>query len=169
MNKKKSSTLVMSILVTGIIFSGCSSPAKKEEADQKKIEKSQEEVAEAQRDLQTAKQEADATVQQVNADDKITKENEAWVAFRAESIAKIHNNEVRITELRDKMKSSGKTMDKMYAKKIDKLEERNNELRKEIEQYQEKPSNWESFKAEWNHDMDELGNAFKDLVTDNKK
>lgn len=169
MNTKKSSTLVMSMLVAGIMFSGCSTPAKKEEADQKKIEKSQEEVIEAQRDLQDAQRQASATAQQVSDNEKITKDNEAWVSFRAEAISKIHNNDVRIAELRDKMKSSGKTMDKMYAKKIDKLEERNNELRKDIEQYQEKPSNWESFKAEWNHDMDELGNAFKDLVTDNKK
>ena len=29
--------------------------------------------------------------------------------------------------------------------------------------------NWESFKTEFNHDMDELGNAFRDLTIDNKK
>ena len=28
---------------------------------------------------------------------------------------------------------------------------------------------WEKFKAEFNHDMDELGKAFKDLSVDNKK
>ena len=30
-------------------------------------------------------------------------------------------------------------------------------------------SNWESFKREFNHDMDEIGQALKDLTVDNKK
>jgi len=29
--------------------------------------------------------------------------------------------------------------------------------------------NWNAFKKEFNHDMDELGNAFKDLTVNNVK
>jgi hypothetical protein len=30
-------------------------------------------------------------------------------------------------------------------------------------------SDWQSFKREFNHDMDELGNAFNNLTVNNKK
>lgn len=35
--------------------------------------------------------------------------------------------------------------------------------------YEKSQSDWETFKREYNHDMDELGNALKDLTVDNKK
>jgi len=34
---------------------------------------------------------------------------------------------------------------------------------------QDGKENWEKFKAEFNHDMDELGKAFKDLTINNIK
>jgi hypothetical protein len=38
-----------------------------------------------------------------------------------------------------------------------------------MDTYEKKQSDWESFKREFNHDMDELGQALKDLTVDNKK
>jgi len=66
------------------------------------------------------------------------------------------------------MKRSGKTLDALRAKKIDALEQKNRDMRNRIAAYEKSQSDWESFKREFNHDMDELGQAFKDLTVDNK-
>jgi DNA-directed RNA polymerase subunit N (RpoN/RPB10) len=34
--------------------------------------------------------------------------------------------------------------------------------------YEKSQSDWEAFKREFNHDMEELGKALKDLTVDNK-
>lgn len=169
MNKKIFFGLAVGVLTAGLILPGCDDSARHDERDQKKVENAKEEVREAEQDLKAAEREAQETIQKANETDRIANKSDEWKSFRADAIAKIHNNEVRIAEMRDKMKTSGKNMDKVYAKKIDKLEERNNELRKEIEQYQEQPSNWDTWSAEWNRDMDELGNALNDLFTRDKK
>ncbi|MBK6283604.1 MAG: hypothetical protein IPF54_14015 [Draconibacterium sp.] len=49
-----------------------------------------------------------------------------------------------------------------------KLEQKNNILRAKIESYESNQTDWESFKREFNHDMEELGMAFKDLTSDNE-
>ena len=46
-------------------------------------------------------------------------------------------------------------------KRIDTLEKQNNDLKTKIETYDQSQSNWESFKREFNHDMDELGKSFE--------
>jgi len=42
-------------------------------------------------------------------------------------------------------------------------------MRARLVAYEKSQSNWESFKREFNHDMDEIGQALKDLTVDNKK
>ena len=82
---------------------------------------------------------------------------------------KIKENEVRIAELKVKMKKPGKILDPLYEKKIEMLEQKNIDLKAKMEAYEKNQSDWESFKREFNHDMDELGSALKDLTVDNKK
>jgi hypothetical protein len=57
----------------------------------------------------------------------------------------------------------------MREKKIESLEERNRSMRTRLVAYQTDQSNWEQFKTEFNHDMDEIGDALQDLTIDNKK
>ena len=53
---------------------------------------------------------------------------------------------------------------------IDDLEQKNINMRKKIEEYQETGKDkWEAFKVEFNHDMDELGTALKNLTVKNTK
>ena len=59
-------------------------------------------------------------------------------------------------------------MDAMHENKIAKLEEKNRELKQKLDNYETSQSDWEAFKTEFNHDMDEFGKAFKDLTVDNK-
>ena len=142
------------ILALFIPVVGCQSNAEK-------LENAQEKVAEEREELAEAKEEANEVAQQVAT-------AEQWQAFKTESERKIKENEVRIAELREKMKKSGKALDSVYAKNIDTLEERNRNLRLRMDGYETNQSDWEAFKREFNHDMDELGQALKDLMVDNK-
>jgi len=50
------------------------------------------------------------------------------------------------------------------------LENKNNDLKIKLANFKEdSQDNWESFKTEFSKDMNELGQAFKDLTTDNVK
>ena len=146
--------LVALLILAQAIFTGCQSSNDKLEAANKKVEEEREE-------LQEAKQDANAeAVKVANA--------EEWRVFKTESEVKIKENQERIDELRAKMKKPGQTFDEMYAKKIDNLEQKNKDLRTKIGGYETNQSDWESFKREFNHDMDELGQAIRDLTVNNK-
>jgi len=142
-------------LMAGLTFTGCKSPEAKE-ADAK------EDVQEAKADLKEAQQDANATSQKVAS-------AEEWKVFRAESEVKINKNEIRIAELKAKMQKPGTILDPMYEKRIETLEAKNRELRAKMDAYEKSQSDWESFKTEFNHDMDELGQSLKDFTVDNKK
>ena len=141
-------TLALSaMLVGGTLFTSCKSPAQKEDAAQNKVDEAQQELNAAQ--VKVASQ-------------------EEWATFKIESELKINDNEIRIAELKEKMKKPGKVFDALYQKRIDDLEKRNLDMRVRMETYEKNQSDWESFKTEFNHDMDELGNALKDITVNNK-
>ncbi len=154
----KRTTLVIAVcalIMSATAFYSCQSSAQKEEAAKANVEK-------AQNDLKQTQAKADEEA-------KNTREAEELKVFKSETDLKIKRNEIQITELRLKMKTSGKTMDKIHSNKIDELEQKNKDLKTRIDAYDKSQSNWEEFKREFNHDMDELGNAFRDLTVDNKK
>lgn len=97
------------------------------------------------------------------------KQKEEWAAYKKETTERIQVNTDRIAELRVKKAKPGKALDPLYAAKIDVLQERNNALRDRLDVYEKENSDWESFKREFNSDMEGLGKAFEDLGTDNKK
>lgn len=152
-------TLVINFLVSLLIlavaiFGGCQSSAEK-------VENAKENVDEAKEELQEVKAEAQAdAIKVANA--------EEWRVFKTETELKIKENEDRIAELKAKMKKSGKTFDAMYEKNINTLEQKNKDLKVRLNGYETNQSDWESFKREFNHDMDELGQALKDLTVNNK-
>jgi DNA repair ATPase RecN len=142
-------------LMAGTIFTSCQSSIQKQEAAQAKV--------------QDAKQDLNAAQKDANAASQLVATTEEWKAFRNESELKIRDNEIRITELNVKMKKPGEIFDALYEKKIANLEQQNKEMRARLEAYEKSQSNWESFKREFNHDMDAIGQALKDLTVDNKK
>ena len=89
-------------------------------------------------------------------------------AFKKDAEERIEANEKRIEELKVKLKKPGKLLDKMYEDRIATLRERNRELRAKIAGYETTQTDWEKFKEEVNHDLDELGKAINDIFTDNK-
>jgi len=116
---------------------------------------------------------AQAELDQVTRDEAAKKQKEAeaeeWVAYRNVTEAKIEKNAARIAELREKKAKPGKVLDPLYAAKIDALQTRNADLKTRLDKYEKENSDWESFKREVDHDMEELGKAFEDLGKDNKK
>jgi hypothetical protein len=95
--------------------------------------------------------------------------SEEWAAYKADVEAKIDANEKRIAELKAKVNKPGnKLIDKVRVERIEALEERNRNLRAKIAGYESNKTDWEKFKEEVNHDLDELGKAIEDVFTDNK-
>lgn len=155
MNKSIYILAATTMFMAATAFTSCQSSAQKADNAQAKVEDAKADLKDAQKDANAAAQKA------ANA--------EEWKVFKEETEIKIKNNETRITDLKAKMKLSGKTLDAVYAQRIDALEQRNKDLNARLVAYDKGQSDWESFKREFNHDMDELGQAFNDLTVNNKK
>ena len=95
-------------------------------------------------------------------------ESPEWIEFEKAANLAIAENEAKIAELRVKMSKSGRAFDTLYEKNIDRLEEENRNLKMRLDAYKKSQSGWESFKEEFNRDMENLGKALKDLTVDNK-
>lgn len=155
--KKNLFTVTMAaMLVAGGMFTGCDTTS----AD--KVNKAEENVKDAEKNLKEAKAGKVAAVEKEATDAE-------WKVFKEDSDAKIAMNEARIAEMKDKMKSSGKTMGKIYAGRIENIEKKNVELKERLDNFDKEQTNWDSFKREFNHDMGEIGSAFKELGTDSSK
>lgn len=145
---------VTTMFTAGAIFTSCQSADQKVEDAKVNVQDAKQELKDAQKDANTEAQKA------ANA--------EEWKTFKSASEVKIKDNEALIAEFKEKMKTSGKKLDAAYAKSIDALEQKNRDMKYRIDAYEKGQSDWESFKREFNHDMDELGKALKDLVVNNK-
>jgi outer membrane murein-binding lipoprotein Lpp len=147
---------IVTTFLVGTIVAGCQTSAEK-------VDAAKSDVADAKQDLKEVKAEA-------NEDAQKAANEAAWKAYKVEAEAKIDANDALIEDIKVKMKKSGKTMDALYRQQIDVLEQKNKELRERIDVYNtQMQSDWESFKREFDHDMDELGAALKDLTVNNKK
>ncbi|OFY87404.1 MAG: hypothetical protein A3F72_04170 [Bacteroidetes bacterium RIFCSPLOWO2_12_FULL_35_15] len=102
-------------------------------------------------------------------DSKNKTQADEYKAYRAEQEKKITDNEKKIAELKAKKDKVKKEKLAAYESKIDNLEKKNKEMKKKImaNYKDEGKEKWESFKKEFNHDMDELGQSLKDLFKDN--
>jgi uncharacterized protein YeaO (DUF488 family) len=140
-------------LLAGTIFTGCQSRAQREITVRNT-------VLEASQDLQDLQNEALEEAQ------KAVDESE-WKRFKYDAEMTIVNNEFRIADLRARFKKQGITLDPLYVKKIEKLEQQNNDLEKRIKNYREDKYDWQTFKTEFNNDLHELGKALKDLSVEN--
>jgi predicted nucleic acid-binding Zn-ribbon protein len=144
---------VAAMLTVGTIFTNCQSSDQKVDDAKTKVQEAKEDLKDVQKDAEAQKA-ADA---------------EEWKIFKSETELKIKENETRIAELNAKMNMSGKKIEVDYSKKIEALKQKNKDMQSRMETYDKGQSDWATFKREFNHDMDELGQAFKDLAVDNKK
>ncbi len=59
---------------------------------------------------------------------------------------------------------------RFVAEKIAELDSKNTDMKRKLDNFKANgKDNWETFKTEFSHDMDELGNAFRDLTVKNTK
>lgn len=143
--KKVFFTTAFNVMLAAFVLTSC-------ESKQEKVADAQEDVQEAKEELQEAKAEL----------------NPEYATYRTEAEARIKMNEERIATLRKNIGAGGKPLDGERAKRIDELEEKNAQLRSRLYGYEQERSDWESFKREFNRDMDEMGTAFENLGKDNK-
>ena len=132
------------MLTAGTMFTACQSSGAK-------VENARENVEDAKQELNQAL-------------------NDSIRQFKKESEEKINAIEKSIAEFKTKIATEKKETRVIYEKKLSELEQTNKEMKKKLEEFKDDGQEaWASFKSEFNHDMDELGNAFKDLTVDNKK
>jgi hypothetical protein len=137
----KTSTVVLAAtgLLAGIFISGCASTSD--------------------RDVSTTKQEAREARAEQRAE---------WKAFKKDSEEKIDANQTKIDEFKVKMDNAGPERKAKYGDRVAKLEQKNSDLRKRLEEYQDRePSRWEEFKTNFKHDMDGIGETMSDLFKGN--
>jgi hypothetical protein len=142
-------------LMAVIIFTVVWSSTQKQKTSQTKVEY-------ANKDFIAEQEDANAAAQ-------VAATPEEWITFRSESELKIRDNEIRITEINVKTKKPGEISDALYENKIAILELQNKDMKAKLEAYEKIQSNWGAFKREFNHDINAIGEALKDLTLDDKK
>ena len=89
-----------------------------------------------------------------------------WSKFKSEAELKINANQKSIDEFKLKIKSDSKGLKNKYEKDIVKLEQKNTELKKQLNEYKNDGKvKWEEFKLGFNSDMDSVGQKIKKLFT----
>lgn len=145
--KKSILVLTACTLITGAMLTGC-------ESSSEKAEDAQEKVDEANKDLEEAKEEYQKEIEN----------------YRRETEEKTVANDRAIAELRAKVDNQKREAREEYRKKIDELEQKNAEMKRKMTDYKpEGKDGWDKFKTEFNRDMEDLGNSFKNLTVDNVK
>ena len=144
MNNK--TNILLAILFTACATQmSCSGP-------EKKMETARENVVDASNNLEEAKKEYIADVER----------------YRISTNERIAANDKLLADLKaavgkDKLKAK-----KEYSDRIFELEKKNAEMKKKMNEYKaEEQDKWENFKTEFNHDLDGLGDAFRDMTVKN--
>lgn len=89
--------------------------------------------------------------------------------FKAESAARVHKNNQIIADFKVRIMTGEKAMKARYQKQLEQLKKKNSKLRYRLERYSESGTdNCETFKREWNDDMNRLVKALHEM-TRNKK
>lgn len=141
--------VLMATAVTGTTLTSCKSAAQKNA-------KAENKVMDTKQDLVLAETEV-VEQRKVNA--------EEWKAFKTGSDLQIDKNEENIAALKAAMNTPGATPDYEYDKKINKLEASNQDLETRMENYEnDQGRDWDTFKCEFNNDMNAIGQAFRNLT-----
>jgi predicted nucleic acid-binding Zn-ribbon protein len=144
--KHRMMTLAVTGLMVGLLSTGCEKTAEQQvQSNNEKVGDAKQELKDAQTDLKVE-----------------------WQKFKTASEEQITKNENRITAFKEKMEASGAKSKTKYNKEIAKLEQKNRELKQKLDDYKDEgQGKWETFKANFTRDMDDLGKTMKDLFKDN--
>jgi hypothetical protein len=149
MKKPFISLIAPLVLSCGLIISGCNTASDRNT-------RSDERARDAQGDIRETE-----TGRAASADE--------WRTFKSDAEIKLKENETRIAEMRANMKRPGTASDSLRYNRIITLEQRNADLRNRLNNYENDRSDWETFKRNFNREMDEIGNSFRDVTTDTRR
>jgi outer membrane PBP1 activator LpoA protein len=152
----KKSILVVALSGFAMIASvtSCSTSGEKVEAAKEDVKEAEDDLSDSKKDLKEANKEYQKDVE----------------IYRMVIATKIVSNDEAISKYKEMIKTETKESKVKHQKQIDELEQKNKDLKNKMETYKSNNrENWEDFKKEFSHDMDELGAALKDLVTKNVK
>ena len=145
--KKLILKVVASVFLTGALLTSCNTPAQK-------VENAEDNVTEANQDLAKANREYEAEIE----------------SYRKETADKIEANNKSIADFNARIALEKKDAQDDYRRQIATLEQKNSDMKKKMDDYKaEGKEKWEKFKTEFSRDLEELGNAFKDLTVKNVK
>ena len=131
----------VAVIVSGAVITGCATPAEK--------------VQDAQTDVQVANENLD-------------KANEEYLtdidAYRKEANEKIAANEKSLIEFKARVATQKKEARAEYEAKINELEHRNSDMKKQIDEYKaDGKDKWAAFKQDFGKSMEDMGESFKNL------
>ena len=90
-------------------------------------------------------------------------------AYRLVTIKRIQDNEKSMNDFKLRIAKEKLKAKKEYEKKLTELEKKNTDLKKKMADYKAEGSEkWNSFKVEFNKEMDELSKSIKDLISKDK-
>lgn len=138
--------VAISIFLASAIFTSCNTAAEK-------VENAEDKSIKADEDFNSAKEEYLADIEN----------------FRKETAAKIEANNQMIADFKVKIATSKKDAKAYYVEQIAILEQKNIAMKVKLDAYEESgKDNWETFKTEFNKDMNDLGEAFKNFTVKNE-
>ncbi|MBP4142193.1 hypothetical protein J3S90_10305 [Flavobacterium sp. P4023] len=153
--KKTILNLALTTFIVATVLVGCQDKSKQEAEAKENVENAKENLDDAKAELSDARRAAT---------------EQEWQTFKDSTNATIKQNEIRIAEMKAELKKTGKTIDSEYSKNIQELEEKNKEIKNKLEVYKnDTNSDWQSFKKEFRHDMDDLGQSLKNFTVKDKK
>jgi molybdopterin converting factor small subunit len=115
---------------------------------------------------------AESLADEIKEDLSETKEVyiEKYEDFKKEAERKIAENEIKINALKDQIKSENKKTKANVEKNLKDLEAKNQLFKDKLNNFKDEgEAKWETFKIEFNQDMDNLGQALKDFSENNIK
>jgi hypothetical protein len=145
--KKTIFTIAITMIVGGIIITGCQSSETKVENAQEKVQFAKDKLNEANQELDQATKDS---IQQ----------------YRKENLQKLNAHEKSIADFKSRIATKKKENRAEYEKELLRIEEKNTDLKKRLDEYKEEGRDrWDIFKSEFSREMDQLGEDFKKLTT----
>jgi uncharacterized protein (DUF3084 family) len=90
-----------------------------------------------------------------------------WQTFKRDAEQAIAANEKRIDTLKIDIGKVDSQVKAKYRKDVAALEQANRGLKKNLKEYKDEGQDkWETFKTNFNHDLDGIGKTIKDLFKD---
>jgi tRNA G10 N-methylase Trm11 len=134
--------LAAGLLILGAILTKCYSPSEK-------IENAQDNVLKANEELDKANQEYLADIEN----------------YKKEVAAKIEANNKSIAEFNARIANEKLTAKEDYQKKIIELDQKNTDMKKRLDEYKaDGKDKWTLFKEDFNHELERLTQALKELA-----